>query len=59
VLITSASRAAVDRRQRPRIETLIDISRKTGLEFAIDIAPALAARPPASARLRDVSQESG
>jgi DNA-binding XRE family transcriptional regulator len=26
--------------QNPRIETLIDISRKTGLEFAIDIAPA-------------------
>jgi len=30
--------------QNPRIETLIDISRKTGLEFAIDIAPA--ERPP-------------
>lgn len=26
--------------RNPRIETLIDISRKTGLEFAIDIAPA-------------------
>jgi DNA-binding XRE family transcriptional regulator len=39
--------------RNPRMETLIEISRKTGLEFAIDIAPA--EQPPrlVTKRMRD------
>ena len=39
--------------RNPRIETLIDISRKTGLEFAIDIAPAAQQPKLVTKRMRD------
>jgi transcriptional regulator with XRE-family HTH domain len=39
--------------RNPRVETLIDISRKTGLEFAIDIAPAAQQPKLVTKRMRD------
>ncbi len=39
--------------RNPRMETLIEISRKTGLEFAIDIAPATRAPRLVTKRMRD------
>jgi DNA-binding XRE family transcriptional regulator len=39
--------------RNPRIETLIDIARKTGLEFAIDIAPAAQQPRLVTKRMRD------
>lgn len=39
--------------RNPRIETLIDISRKTDLEFAIDIAPAAQQPKLVTKRMRD------